>query len=107
MLSIFDKSYLRYYNFMFFIIFSSTTSDKEELQFGGLHFTVQCASGHTSGQVVYLLDGAPLGAPECLFSGDHLFIGGCGKIFFLRHNRDILIHINLFITRFIITRFWI
>ena len=57
----------------------SAVRDKEKLQFGGLSFTVQCASGHTAGQVVYLLDGDPLGAPDCLFSGDHLFLGGCGK----------------------------
>ena len=59
-------------------------SDKEELQFGGLHFRVQCAAGHTSGQVVYVLDGNALGAPDCLFSGDHLFLGGCGKMKYLQ-----------------------
>ena len=72
-------------------------SDKEELQFGGLQFRVQCASGHTAGQVVYILQGAPLGAPDCLFSGDHLFLGGCGKILLpltLRRPMKILIKSN-------------
>lgn len=33
--------------------------------------------GHTSGHVVYVLDG--LGAPSSLFSGDLLFVGGAGR----------------------------
>ena len=29
--------------------------------------------------MVYLLDGAPYGAPDSLFSGDLLFLGGSGE----------------------------
>ena len=54
--------------------------DKQELKFGSLVFTVHLVPGHTVGHVIYLLRGEPLGAPDCLFSGDHLFLGGCGKI---------------------------
>jgi len=53
--------------------------DIEMIKFGGLNFTAIHTPGHTSGHVVYFLDGAALGAPDCLFSGDHLFLGGCGE----------------------------
>ncbi|KAK3731222.1 hypothetical protein QZH41_011196, partial [Actinostola sp. cb2023] len=49
--------------------------------FGALKFTTLFTPGHTVGHVVYLLDGQPFGAPDSLFSGDLLFIGGCGRIF--------------------------
>ena len=53
--------------------------DIEQVKFGGLNFTAIHTPGHTVGHVSYLLDGQALGAPDCLFSGDHLFLGGCGK----------------------------
>ncbi|XP_052806216.1 probable hydrolase PNKD [Mya arenaria] len=55
--------------------------DIEMLKFGGLNFTAIHTPGHTVGHVSYFLDGASLGAPDCLFSGDHLFLGGCGRMF--------------------------
>ncbi|XP_060589511.1 probable hydrolase PNKD [Ruditapes philippinarum] len=58
-----------------------TLMDIEEVKFGGLNFTAIHTPGHTVGHVSYLLDGQALGAPDCLFSGDHLFLGGCGRIF--------------------------
>lgn len=53
----------------------------DRLQFGHLSFTVRLTPGHTSGHVVYVLDGASFGAPTSLFSGDHLFLGGIGRLF--------------------------
>ncbi|KQK84428.1 ydrolase PNKD [Amazona aestiva] len=37
--------------------------------------------GHTVGHMVYVLDGEPFGGPPCLFSGDLLFLSGCGRLF--------------------------
>lgn len=56
-------------------------SDGDRLTFGRLQVTVYETPGHTLGHVVYLVDGSQLGAPSNLFSGDHLFIGGIGRIF--------------------------
>ncbi|KAL4222989.1 hypothetical protein ACF0H5_019030 [Mactra antiquata] len=58
-----------------------TLQDIEQVKFGMLNFTAIHTPGHTVGHVSYLLDGVSLGAPDCLFSGDHLFLGGCGRIF--------------------------
>ncbi|KAH3706182.1 probable hydrolase PNKD [Dreissena polymorpha] len=55
--------------------------DIETIKFGGLNFTAIHTPGHTTGHVSYFLDGKHLGAPDCLFSGDHLFLGGCGRMF--------------------------
>ncbi|KXJ25892.1 probable hydrolase PNKD [Exaiptasia diaphana] len=51
------------------------------LKFGRLSFTAVFTPGHTIGHTVYILSGEPFGAPDCLFSGDLLFLGGCGRIF--------------------------
>ena len=58
----------------------STVDDQDILTFGDMRFTVHFTPGHTEGHVVYMLDGAPYGMSDSLFSGDHLFLGGCGKI---------------------------
>ncbi|KAK3108599.1 hypothetical protein FSP39_011695 [Pinctada imbricata] len=58
-----------------------TVDEDNELTFGNMRFTVKFTPGHTVGHVVYLLDGAPFGAPDHLFSGDHLFLSGCGRMF--------------------------
>ncbi|KAJ8313720.1 hypothetical protein KUTeg_008281, partial [Tegillarca granosa] len=59
----------------------NTVSDGEMLEFGNLKFSVQFTPGHTVGHVVYLLDGSPFGTQDSLFSGDHLFLSGCGRMF--------------------------
>lgn len=61
-------------------MFHSVLVDIEMIKFGGMNFTAIHTPGHTVGHVAYLLDGKSLGAPDCLFSGDHLFLGGCGKL---------------------------
>ncbi|EDO44424.1 predicted protein [Nematostella vectensis] len=46
-----------------------------------LSFTAFSTPGHTAGHVVYLLHGAVFNSVDSLFSGDLLFLGGCGRIF--------------------------
>lgn len=46
---------------------------------GCLTFEALATPGHTVGHMVYVLDGAPFGSPPCLFSGDLLFLAGCGE----------------------------
>jgi glyoxylase-like metal-dependent hydrolase (beta-lactamase superfamily II) len=60
--------------------FFSSVTDGEDLIIGQGHMTfkVYYTPGHTVGHVVYCLSGAPYDAPDSLFSGDALFLGGCG-----------------------------
>lgn len=60
---------------------TDTVRDLDVLPFGDMRFTVHFTPGHTEGHVVYLLDGAPFGMSDSLFSGDLLFLGGCGRMF--------------------------
>lgn len=46
---------------------------------GCLTFEALATPGHTVGHMVYVLDGGPFGSPPCLFSGDLLFLAGCGE----------------------------
>jgi hydroxyacylglutathione hydrolase len=50
----------------------------EVINVGGLEFDAVWTPGHTVGHIVYVLRST---TPPCLFTGDHLFIGGCGKVF--------------------------
>ena len=59
----------------------SQVADGAELSFGRLHFTARHTPAHTSGHVVYILDGTPFHTQNSLFSGDLLFVGGAGNIF--------------------------
>ncbi|XP_061782596.1 probable hydrolase PNKD [Nerophis lumbriciformis] len=56
-------------------------SHKDSVTVGCLHFTALFTPGHTVGHVIYLLDGRALGAPSSLFSGDLVFLSGCGRMF--------------------------
>ncbi|XP_051937475.1 probable hydrolase PNKD [Hippocampus zosterae] len=56
-------------------------SHKDSVTLGCLHFKALFTPGHTVGHMIYLLDGRPLGAPSSLFSGDLVFLSGCGRIF--------------------------
>ncbi|NXO04896.1 PNKD hydrolase, partial [Rhinopomastus cyanomelas] len=56
-------------------------ADREKVSVGRLTFEALATPGHTVGHMVYVLDGEPFGGPPCLFSGDLLFLGGCGRIF--------------------------
>lgn len=46
---------------------------------GRLQIRALATPGHTQGHLVYLLDGEPYEGPSCLFSGDLLFLSGCGE----------------------------
>lgn len=48
--------------------------DGDELTLLNEHVDVIETPGHTSGHIAYLID-------DCLFSGDALFSGGCGRVF--------------------------
>ncbi|XP_062435437.1 probable hydrolase PNKD isoform X2 [Rhea pennata] len=56
-------------------------TDKERVSVGRLSFEALATPGHTAGHVAYVLDAAPFGGPPCLFSGDLLFLAGCGRLF--------------------------
>lgn len=53
-------------------------SDGDQIEISNMVFTVLSTPGHTTGHAVYVMTSTD---PPCLFSGDHLFLGGCGKIF--------------------------
>ncbi|XP_064574041.1 probable hydrolase PNKD isoform X2 [Zonotrichia leucophrys gambelii] len=56
-------------------------TDREKVTVGCLTFEALATPGHTVGHMVYVLDGGPFGSPPCLFSGDLLFLAGCGRPF--------------------------
>lgn len=58
----------------------SPLTDKDTVDIGRrMHFKVLCTPGHTVGHMIYLLDGKGFGGPSSLFSGDLVFLSGCGK----------------------------
>ncbi|NXG03163.1 PNKD hydrolase, partial [Sakesphorus luctuosus] len=59
----------------------SPLTDREKVSVGCLTFEALATPGHTVGHMVYVLDGGPFGSPPCLFSGDLLFLAGCGRPF--------------------------
>ncbi|XP_030065087.1 probable hydrolase PNKD [Microcaecilia unicolor] len=56
-------------------------SDKENITVGQLQFQALFTPGHTVGHTIYVLDGKSGDGPACLFSGDLLFLSGCGRMF--------------------------
>ncbi|XP_020496763.1 probable hydrolase PNKD [Labrus bergylta] len=56
-------------------------SHKDSVTVGCMHFQALFTPGHTVGHMIYLLDGQAVGAPPCLFSGDLVFLSGCGRMF--------------------------
>ncbi|XP_033639569.1 probable hydrolase PNKD [Asterias rubens] len=55
--------------------------DQESIQVGGLRFTALFTPGHTVGHMAYLLHSPGGDSPDCVFTGDLLFLGGCGRMF--------------------------
>ncbi|TSK62581.1 putative hydrolase PNKD [Bagarius yarrelli] len=54
-------------------------TDKDVIDVGTrLQFRAFYTPGHTVGHMIYLLDGRSFGGPNSLFSGDLLFLSGCG-----------------------------
>uniref|UniRef100_UPI0037E70018 probable hydrolase PNKD isoform X2 n=1 Tax=Semicossyphus pulcher TaxID=241346 RepID=UPI0037E70018 len=56
-------------------------SHKDSVTVGCMHFRALFTPGHTVGHMIYLLDGRAVGAPPSLFSGDLVFLSGCGRMF--------------------------
>ncbi|XP_034549287.1 probable hydrolase PNKD [Notolabrus celidotus] len=56
-------------------------SHKDTVTVGCMHFRALFTPGHTVGHMIYLLDGPAAGAPPSLFSGDLIFLSGCGRMF--------------------------
>ncbi|RXM99296.1 putative hydrolase PNKD [Acipenser ruthenus] len=56
-------------------------SDKDSIEIGRLRFQAFFTPGHTVGHMVYLLDGKSIDGPSSLFSGDLVFLSGCGRMF--------------------------
>lgn len=56
-------------------------SDKDCVSVGRMTFKALFTPGHTVGHMIYLLDGRAIGAPSSLFSGDLVFLCGCGRMF--------------------------
>ncbi|KAM9803219.1 putative hydrolase PNKD [Syngnathus typhle] len=56
-------------------------SHKDSVTVGCLHFKALFTPGHTVGHMIYLLDGQVPGAPKSIFSGDLVFLSGCGRMF--------------------------
>ena len=54
------------------LVFTNTYEDGDELMLGGIRIRVLATPGHTPGSVCLLAGG-------CLFSGDTLFAGSCGR----------------------------
>ncbi|XP_072029535.1 probable hydrolase PNKD [Amphiura filiformis] len=52
-------------------------NDKDEFKIGNLQFTALFTPGHTVGHTAFVLEGSP----KCVFTGDLLFVGGCGRMF--------------------------
>ncbi|CAG01852.1 unnamed protein product, partial [Tetraodon nigroviridis] len=59
-------------------------SHRDSIAFGRLHFEALFTPGHTVGHMIYLLDGRTVGSPSSLFSGDLVFLSGCGGL----HNNE-------------------
>ncbi|CAG5120718.1 unnamed protein product [Candidula unifasciata] len=55
--------------------------DGDVLIFGRLKFTAMWTPGHTKGHIVWRLHGDKFGTSDCLFTGDHLMLAGCGAAF--------------------------
>ncbi|KAM4608807.1 putative hydrolase PNKD [Polymixia lowei] len=56
-------------------------SHKESITVGRMRFKALFTPGHTVGHMIYLLDGQAFGTPSSLFSGDLVFLSGCGRMF--------------------------
>lgn len=61
------------------VVCSSPLSDRDSVNVGRLTFKALFTPGHTVGHMIYHLDGRAIGAPSSLFSGDLVFLSGCGE----------------------------
>ncbi|XP_034740546.1 probable hydrolase PNKD [Etheostoma cragini] len=56
-------------------------SHRDSVTVGCMHFKALFTPGHTVGHMIYFLDGRAVDAPSSLFSGDLVFLSGCGRVF--------------------------
>lgn len=61
------------------VLCPSPLCHQDVVSVGRLQIRALATPGHTQGHLVYLLDGEPYKGPSCLFSGDLLFLSGCGE----------------------------
>jgi hydroxyacylglutathione hydrolase len=59
---------------------TETVSHGDHIEWQAIRFSVMATPGHTLDHIVYFTETQVDGAPA-LFSGDTLFIGGCGRLF--------------------------
>jgi len=52
-----------------------------EMQIGTVKVRALLTQGHTNGHLSYYITDRVSGAVGCIFTGDTLFNGGCGKLF--------------------------
>jgi hydroxyacylglutathione hydrolase len=57
-----------------------TVNDGDVLTFGQTQVAVRATPGHTRTSVCYGVRSASEGEPAALYSGDTLFVGGCGRL---------------------------
>ncbi|XP_038045052.1 probable hydrolase PNKD [Patiria miniata] len=55
--------------------------DGDSIEIGGLRFTTLFTPGHTVGHTAFLLHSPGGDIPDSVFTGDLLFLGGCGRMF--------------------------
>jgi len=58
---------------------NNKVSDGQEFSIGSLHVTCLATPCHTTGHICYFVKGDQ--GPPAVFTGDTLFIGGCGRFF--------------------------
>lgn len=58
---------------------SVEVGDGDVIGLGAITFSVLHTPGHTAGHVCYVA--SMEGQPDCVFTGDTLFVGGCGRFF--------------------------
>jgi hydroxyacylglutathione hydrolase len=62
-------------------LIDTIVSDKEEHVIGGLRVRTIATPGHTRDSVCYFLPAQSGNPTPILFTGDTLFVGGCGRVF--------------------------
>lgn len=60
-------------------VYHSPLSHMDSVTVGRMHFKALFTPGHTVGHMIYLLNSQAVDAPPSLFSGDLVFLSGCGE----------------------------
>jgi hydroxyacylglutathione hydrolase len=62
-------------------LIDTIASGGEDFVIGGLHVRTLATPGHTRDSVCYFLPAQPGNPTPIVFTGDTLFVGGCGRVF--------------------------